>query len=148
MGVLFHARAAAGGGYYKRVNVGAEKGVYVALGEVAGGVQVADVGVNRAAAGLAGGDLDIAAVAGEYADDGVHLRAVDEGHNAAGEQRHSRLASALGGVDLAFGAKDFGGQFGEGAFHFGEVAGHSVEEAGFSEGGLQAGALVEAHAAD
>ena len=122
--VLLHADAAPRRGDDDRVNLGGKEGVYVAPGQVPGRIQVADVGIERSAADLGLGHNHVTAVARQDPNDGVHLGALHQRHDASGQQGHPRFLWAKSGSNLAPRLKRGRGDGGQGVFQLCQLARH------------------------
>ena len=142
MMVFLERGAGAGGVGDDGVEVFAKKDGEILSREFAGGVANASVRRERAAAELASGDDDFAAVGGEDADGGfVELRESDVG-NAAGEEGDAGAARTGGGKRPAETTKEkMVVDAREETFALGET--EKFQDADTTRDGLQAGPLIE-----
>src|SRR6267143_3481602 len=142
MMVFLERGAAAGGVGDDGVEVCAKKYGEIFSREFPGGVANAGVRRERAAAELATGDDDFAAVGGEDADSGfVELRKSDVG-DASGEEGHAGSARTDGGKRPAEAAEEkIVVDTREETFALGET--EKFQDADAARDGLQAGTLIE-----
>ena len=97
--VFLHRRSAARGVHDDRFDREALEGGDVAPRERAGPVALARMRVQRAAAGLRSGDVNLDAVPRQHPRGGAIGVSEDASHHASGEERHGAAACALGGHD-------------------------------------------------